>query len=350
MMTTYAIDLRSDTITKPSPEMRRAMAEAEVGDDVFGEDPTVNKLQEHVAALLGKQAALFVPTGVMANQIAIKSQTLPGDEIIVEQQSHIFKYEAAGPAVLSGVQLATLQAPLGVMKVEKIAGAIRPNDPHQPRTSLVCLENTHNRAGGTIYPLDEIKKIREYTKAIGIKMHLDGARLWNAWMATGIHPKEYAKYFDSVSVCFSKGLGAPIGSMIAGSEELIAKARRVRKLFGGGMRQVGILAAAAQYAMDHNIERLKEDHEKASYLAERVSQLPGFSIDLATVQTNIIYIDTVNCDKTAAEVAAMLQEKNLLLLDLGISTLRAVTHLDVSFEEIKTAALIFDQISKEMRS
>ena len=339
-MNSELIDLRSDTITKPTAEMRKAMAEAEVGDDVFGEDPTINRLQEKVAELLGKPAALYVPSGVMANQLAIKSQTQPGDEIIVEADSHIFNYETAAPSLLSSVQMQVIHGKRGVIRAEQLAPAIRPSAYYLPRTSLVCLENTHNRAGGTVYPLDEIRKIREFTKAIGIKMHLDGARIWNAWVATGIHPREYAQYFDSVSVCFSKGLGAPVGSAIVGSEEMIKRARKFRKIFGGGMRQAGIIAAGALYALEHNIERLKEDHDKARAFAEDIAKIPRLSVDLASVQTNMIIIDISQTGQSTADVLALLQAKNVLLTDSGYTSIRAVTHLDVSMEQVKAAAHI----------
>jgi len=337
-MNTELIDLRSDTITKPTAAMRRAMADAPVGDDVFGEDPTVNRLQERVAELLGKPAALYVPSGVMANQLAIKAQTQPGDEILVEADSHIFNYETAAPSLLSSVQIQVIQGERGVIRAEQLAPAIRPAAYYMPRSSLVCLENTHNRAGGTIYPLDEIRKIREFTRAIGVKMHLDGARIWNAWVATGIHPRDYAQHFDSVSVCFSKGLGAPVGSALVGSEETIQRARRFRKVFGGGMRQAGIIAAGALYALDHNIERLREDHEKARLFAENVAKIPRLSIDLASVQTNIVIIDIGQTGKSTSDALALLRAKNVLLTDAGYTAIRAVTHLDVSMDQVRSAA------------
>ncbi|MBI4428059.1 MAG: aminotransferase class I/II-fold pyridoxal phosphate-dependent enzyme [Ignavibacteriales bacterium] len=332
------IDLRSDTVTKPSRGMRHAMASAEVGDDVFGEDPTVNRLQERVAELLGKEAALFVPSGVMANQLAVKILTQPGDEIIVEEGSHIFNYETAAPALISNVQIRTLQGTRGVLSVDQIGSAVRSKDYHQPRTSLVCLENTHNRAGGTIYPLQEIDRIRAFTTSRGISMHLDGARIWNAWIATGTHPKEFAKYFDTVSVCFSKGLGAPVGSAVAGTKEAIEKARRFRKVLGGGMRQAGVLAAAALYAMENNIERLSEDHEKAQLFAESVSRVPGLDIDLPSVQTNIVIIDIVKTGKSTGEILSLLKAKKVLLTEMTNTKIRAVMHLDAPKEKVESAA------------
>ncbi|MGB2867365.1 MAG: low-specificity L-threonine aldolase [Bacteroidota bacterium] len=334
------IDLRSDTITRPSEAMRAVMASAEVGDDVFGEDPTVNRLQEKVAALLGKEAALFTPTGVMANQLAIKSQTQPGDEVIVESSSHIFNYETAAPAILSNVQLHTVTGVRGILRVEQLPPAVRSQDYHLPRTSLICLENTHNKAGGTIYPLDEIKKISKFAHDRGLRMHLDGARLWNASVATGISVKDYAEPFDSVSVCFSKGLGAPIGSAIAGSRDLIRRARKFRKIFGGGMRQVGILAAAAIYALDHNVGRLCEDHEKAKAFAAEVASIPGFSVDLETVQTNIVIMDISKTGKQPSEILTFLRAQGVLLTEMSGTAIRAVTHLDVTSDQVHEAGRI----------
>lgn len=341
---TNFIDLRSDTVTKPSPEMRRAMADAEVGDDVFGEDPTVNRLQESVAALLGKPAALFVPTGVMANQLALKTQTQPGDEVIVEQASHIFNYETAAPTVLSNVQLYPVRGVRGILRAADIAPVVRSSAYYMPRTSLVCLENTHNMAGGTVYPIDELKQTFTFAKAIGLKLHLDGARLWNAWMASGIHPREYAQYFDTVSVCFSKGLGAPVGSALVGSEELITKARKYRKLFGGGMRQAGIIAAGALFALEHNVERLKEDHEKATMFAKAIASTPGVKVDLEGVHTNIVIINVEQTGKSPADILALLRTNQILLTDAGYGAVRAVMHLDVSLRDVHHAAAIFKSL------
>jgi threonine aldolase len=335
------IDLRSDTVTKPSAAMREAMANAEVGDDVFGEDPTVLKLQEKVAALLGKEKALYVSSGVMSNQLAIKSHTEPGDEIICEQDAHIFNYETAAPALISSVQVKTIPGVKGVIRAEQLPTALRPKVYYMPRSRLICLENTHNRAGGTIYPLDEIKKISAFAHANELLMHLDGARLWNAWVATGIHPKEYAQYFDSVSVCFSKGLGAPIGSAITGTADFIERARKWRKVYGGGMRQAGIIAAGALYALEHNVERLKEDHEKALYFARKISTSPRIRIDLDTVQTNIVLVNIEGTGKTPDAIIAVLKSKGLLVSFGTYTSIRAVMHLDVSMEEVKHAADVF---------
>ncbi len=335
------IDLRSDTITKPTAAMRQAMANAEVGDDVFGEDPTVAELQRKVAALLGKEEALYVPSGVMSNQLAIKAQTDPGDEIICEQDAHIFNYETAAPSLISSVQVRTIPGIRGVIRADQLDAAIRPKVYYMPRSRMICLENTHNRAGGTIYPLDEIKKISAYARAHDITMHLDGARLWNAWVASGIHPKEYAQYFDSVSVCFSKGLGAPVGSAIVSTSAVIDRVHKWRKVFGGGMRQAGIIAAGALYGLEHHVERLKEDHEKARIFAERISSLPHVAIDLEAVQTNIVIIDIEKTGKRPDDIIALLKSKGVLVTIGSYTSVRAVMHLDVSLEHVKQAAEIF---------
>ncbi len=340
MTNSSAIDLRSDTVTKPSAAMRQAMMTAEVGDDVFGEDPTVNRLQEKVAELLGKEAALFVPSGVMSNQVGIKCHTQPGEEIIVESHSHIFLYETGAAPVISSVQLHTVKGERGILSAEQIRGAIRSADYHLPRTALVCLENTHNKAGGTIYPFDEIKKISTLCRERGIAFHLDGARLWNASVASGVSPNHIAAPFETVTVCFSKGLGAPVGSALVGTKATIARARKYRKMLGGGMRQAGILAAGALYALDHNLERLKEDHEKAKTFARIVASVHGFSVDPDSVQTNIVIIDITQTGKSADEIIAYLQTRGVLLTEMGSSLIRAVTHLDVSAHQVVDAAEI----------
>jgi threonine aldolase len=324
--------------------MREAMAKADVGDDVFGEDPTVNRLQETVAALLGKEAALFVPSGTMANQVCIKAHTQPGDEVIAEAGAHVFNYETAGAAFLSNVQVHTIPGVHGQLSLRDVKRAIRPSLYYMPRTRLICLENTHNRAGGTVYPIEGIREIYGFARDAGIRTHLDGARLWNACAVTGIAPQEYASFFDSVSVCLSKGLGAPVGSVIAGPRAFIEEARHFRKIFGGGMRQAGILAAAGLYALEHNVVRLKEDHEKAAYLANELAAIPGFSIDSATVQTNIIIMDVERAAFPPEEILLRLRERNVLLSAGNYMGLRAVTHLDVSMEQVKEAATIVKEV------
>ncbi len=343
-MSQQFIDLRSDTVTRPSKAMREAMANAEVGDDVFGEDPTVNTLQETVASLLGKEKALFVPSGCMSNQLALKAHTDAGDEVIMEQDAHMFNYETAAPSVMSAVQVKTIPGVRGVFRAEDLPPHIRPELYYMPRTRVICVENTHNRAGGAIFPLDEIKKLSSFCKERGIIFHLDGARLWNATVATGIPVNEWAQYFDSVSVCFSKGLGAPVGSAICGTKEFIAKTHKWRKVFGGGMRQSGIIAAGALYAVQHNIERLKEDHEKAAYFANGLSKLKGFTIDLESVQTNIVLVDVQKTGKTPQEIIALLKEQGVLISVGTFTKFRALMHLDVTMEQVKFAVEKFKLI------
>ncbi len=331
------VDLRSDTVTQPSPEMRRAMAEAEVGDDVFGEDPTVRRLQERVATLLGKEAALFVPSGSMANQTAIRAQTQPGDEIIAHADSHIYHYEAGGPAGLSGCSMRLLEGPGGTFDADAVNAALRPKDSHFPQSALIVIENTHNRGGGTCWNPDEIARIREVADAQNLRMHLDGARLMNACVATGHKPSEYTQYFDTVSICFSKGLGAPVGSVVAGTEATIRRVHRFRKMFGGGMRQAGVIAAAALYAIEHNIDRLADDHANAKRLAEGAARATHISVDPDAVETNIVFLDVDASATTAAALAEQLRGRGVLVLPTGPQRLRAVTHLDVSSDQIDAA-------------
>jgi threonine aldolase len=276
----------------------------------------------------------------MANQIAIKCHTKPGEEIIVEEQSHIFLYETGAAPVISQVQLHTVKGEGGGISREQVRASIRSSDYHLPRTALVCLENTHNKAGGTIFPLEEARNISSLCRERGIALHLDGARLWNASVATGIPLKDLAAPFDTVTVCFSKGLGAPVGSALVGTKELIARARKYRKMLGGGMRQAGIVAAGAVYALEHNIERLNEDHQNARLFANLVATIPGFKIVSKTVQTNIVVVDVAQSGKSADEIIAYLEPHGVLLTEMGSSLLRAVAHLDVSKEEVAEAANI----------
>jgi threonine aldolase len=315
--------------------MRQAMAQAEVGDDVYGEDPTVNRLQARVADLLGKEAALFVPSGVMANQLGIKTQTEPGDEVIVERHCHIFNYESGAPGLLSGVQLNVLDGDRGVVTSAQVEAAIRPEADVFPQTALVCLENTVNKAGGHVYPLDRIEAIAEVVREHDLRFHLDGARLWNASAASGISEATYAAPFDTVWVALSKGLGAPVGSVLAGPEATIDAARRFRKLFGGGMRQAGILAAAGLYALEHHRADLAHDHAKAHRLAEGIAQVGSFTLDPSTVETNIVLFDVE--DTTAEAVVDTLADDGVLLTPFGPQTVRATTHRDVSMDEIEQA-------------
>ncbi len=338
------IDLRSDTVTRPSAAMREAMHGAEVGDDVFGEDPTVRELQERVAGILGKEAALYVPSGTMGNQICIKVHTQAGDEVIAERGSHVFNYETAGAAFLSSVQIHPVEGIRGVLGIEEVRQAIRPKLYYMPRTRLLCVENTHNRAGGTITPLESLAALSDFARGEGLKVHLDGARLWNACAATGVAPAAYAAHADSVSVCLSKGLGAPVGSVIAGTKEFIQEARHYRKIFGGGMRQAGIIAAAGLYALDNNRERLHEDHEKAAVLARALGGLPGVEIDPLTVQTNIIILSVARSGKKPEEILAALKAKGVLFSAGNYMGLRAVTHLDVSMDDVRRAGEVFRSI------
>jgi len=338
------IDLRSDTVTRPTPAMIKAMMAAPLGDDVLGDDPTVIKLEKETAKLLGKQAGLFVPSGTMGNQLAIMTHTRPGDEVILDYESHIFRYEVAGAAVMSGVQFNALTGPGGAMSAEQIQNAIRPEDIHQPKTTLVCLENTHNRAGGTVYPIDEIKKISAVCKKNGIKTHLDGARLWNASVATGIPLEEYAKYFDSAMVCYSKGMGCPVGSVLVGDKKSIAVAARNRKMMGGGMRQSGLLAGAGLYALKHNINRMAEDHRRAKMLGQMISQISKIKIDLTSVQTNIVIFDIKKTGLNSEQAMAKLARKGLWLVSFGATKLRAVTHLDIDDHDIYRAGKIIQAV------
>jgi len=333
------IDLRSDTVTKPTPEMRAAMAAAEVGDDVFGDDPTVNELERRVAEVLGKEAAVYVASGTMSNQLAIRAHTEPGDEIIVERMGHSYYYEGGGAAAVSGVTCRTLDGARGVFTAGQVRDALRPANVHYPQTRLVCIENTSNRGGGSIWPLEEIVEIETIAEEAGLKMHMDGARLWNASAATGIPEVEYASHFDSVSVCFSKGLGAPVGSALVGSAEFVERARRFRKMLGGGMRQAGIIAAGALYALENHRERLVEDHDNARTLAKGVCDLPGVVLDPVHVETNIVLLALSGM--AAKDVAAKLADAGVAVLATGPSAVRAVTSLMVTREDIDQAVEAF---------
>jgi threonine aldolase len=338
------IDLRSDTVTKPSAGMRKAMYDAEVGDDVYKEDPTVNKLEEYAAELLGKEAALFVPTGVMGNQICLNVLTSPGDEVICERHAHIFQYESGSPARLSGLQLSLVDGnKKGIFTPDQVEPLIRPTSAYyMAQTRLIEIENTHNRAGGTINPIDNIKALSQLARKYNLYIHLDGARIWNAYVETGIKPDEYASHFDSVSCCLSKGLGAPIGSIIAGKKEFIKEAFAVRKAWGGGMRQVGVIASAGLYALKNNIERLKEDHQKAKLLAAGLSEIKNLSIDLDLVETNIVMFSP---NGISIEEFQLKCKANGLLLGTGkVGEIRAVTHMDVSVDDIKVATGIIKSV------
>jgi threonine aldolase len=334
-MASEIVDLRSDTVTKPTVAMRQAMAEAEVGDDVLGDDPTVTELERRTAAILGKEAALFVPSGTMANQVAIRCHTQPGDEMLADANAHIYWYEAGGTAALSGVICRLLPGVRGVFSAADVRAALRPADIHFPPTRLLAVENTHNRGGGAIWPLAQLQDVCGTARDASIRTHLDGARLWNASAATGIPEAEYARDFDSVSVCFSKGLGAPVGSALVGSMEFVARARRFRKQFGGGMRQAGIIAAGALHALAHHRERLADDHANAEHLAMGLSEVPGIRIERDRVDTNMVYFDLEH--GSATPVVEHLREAGVLVLQTGEQTIRAVTSLAVEADGMTKA-------------
>ena len=340
------IDFRSDTVTRPTPEMRKAMFEALVGDDVLGEDPTANALQEKAAALLGKEAVLFVASGTMGNQLSIKAHTQPGDDVIIEAGGHAMNFEGGSSAVLSSVQFSTIPGNRGVFDADQVEAAIRVEDVHYPVSRLVIIENTHNRGGGTVFPLKNILRIREVASRRGLRMHMDGARLWNACVASGISPKEYAAPFDSASVCLSKGLGCPVGSLVAGSKDFIKRVHRFRKMVGGGMRQIGFLAAAGIYALDHHIDRMEEDHRKAKKLAQGLAGIKNVIIHPEEVETNILFFDVSPAERTAHEVAAALLEKGVRVHPTAKTRIRCVAHLDVSSDDIDRALEVIAGVMK----
>jgi len=341
------IDLRSDTVTKPTPGMLAAITSAKVGDDVFGEDPTIIELERRVAGMFGKEAGLFVPSGTMSNQIAVRIHCRPQDEILLETTCHIYLWEAGGPAALSGVTCRTLDGRFGQLDVSDFAGKIRPDDVHAVCTRLVCLENTHNRGGGTIYPIATVASISEWAHSNGLAMHLDGARIWNAMVATGVPALEWGRHFDTVSVCFSKGLGTPVGSALLGNKDAIAYGRRIRKLFGGGMRQAGFLAAACLYALDNNIDRMKEDHDNAQLIAEAVSSVPGLTLVPARVESSLVWFEVSPKLGTAREIGDRLLKNGVKVAVLGEYLIRAVTHLDVSRSDCIRAAEAIRGLSRK---
>jgi len=335
------IDLRSDTVTKPSAGMRQAMMEADVGDDVFGEDPTVKVLQSEVAELLGKEAALFVPSGVMSNQLALRVHTSPGDEVILESGSHIVNHESGAAGALAGVQLHSIRGSRGIIDPEEINSCIRTGYYWEPNPRLVCLENTHNQGGGVVYPLDTIMETAKIVRERDLAFHLDGARLWNATAASGVSEAEYAAPFDSISVCLSKGLGAPIGSVLVGSSEFIFKAHRFRKMYGGGMRQVGILAAAGLFALRNQKEDLANDHALAKKLAEGLSTVASFSIEPDQIETNIVMFDL---EEEALSALEKMKSAGVLMVPFGPHTIRATTHRDVDDASIDEVLKILQEL------
>ena len=340
--TRMIIDFRSDTVTKPTPAMLEAMMKAKVGDDVFGEDPCINELEQMAAGMFGMETALFCPSGTMTNQIAIKCHTQPGDEVICDESSHVYQYEGGGIAFNSGSSVKLLPGNLGRITAEQVRNAIQPDDPHRPHSSLVCLENTSNRGGGSCYDFEEIKKIKLVCTEKYLAFHLDGARLWNALVAKNETPKQYGEVFDSISICLSKSLGCPVGSLLLGKKDFIKKARRVRKVFGGGMRQAGFLAAAGIYALQNNMERLSEDHAHAKQIADAIGKR-SFIKMLLPVETNIIIFE-LNDSITAPELVAKLKEHNILGYAISPNRVRLVLHLDITKEMTETTIRVFNQL------
>ena len=322
------VDLRSDTFTQPTPGMLDAMHYAKTGDDVFVEDPTVNKLEAMVATLFGKEAALYCPTGTMSNQIGIKVSTQPGDEVICEQTAHVYQYEGGGIAFNAGCQVKLLEGSFGRITAKQVLGAINPDDVHKPVSRLVCLENTANRGGGSCYDFEEIQRIRKVCDEHDLLLHLDGARLFNAMIAKKETPLQYGKEFHSISVCLNKGLGCPIGSLLIGNTEFIRKARRVRKVFGGGMRQAGYMAATGIYALENHVHRLKEDHNRAKHIAEELGK-KEFCVKLFPVETNIIIFET-SPSHSASQVAELFRQKDILVIAMSPTQVRLVLHLDIN--------------------
>ncbi len=340
------IDLRSDTVSKPTEAMRRFISEAQVGDDVFGDDEITLSLQNKSAKILGKEAALFVPSGTMANQIALRAHTEPGDEIILEKGSHIYMYEGGSYAALSGLSVSLVQGVRGIMDVQDVRNAIRPPGglSHYPKTKLICVENTANAGGGTVYPLETLNSITRLAKEKNLKAHLDGARIFNASIQSGDSVKKIAEGFNSVSFCLSKGLGCPIGSLLCGSKEFIKKAHRFRKMFGGGMRQTGLLAAAGLFALDNNIDRLKDDHRRAKELGECLNHL-GY--DVNTVETNMLYIDVQGLDEDIENVVQALKKEDILIHPGSNTHLRAVFHIGINDNDLSAVQVAFENLCRE---
>ena len=332
------IDLRSDTVTRPTPEMKQAMMDAEVGDDVCGDDPTVKELEAMVCDLLGKEAAVYACSGTQSNQMGIRAHCVPGDELLINSTGHIGIFEAGAPAVLSGVTVRQIDAPRGMLSVSDLHDKVRVDDQHYCRTRLVCLENTTNIAGGYVYPLQQLRDVSLWAMENGLKRHLDGARFFNACVAGGYSPAEVAECFDTVSICFSKGLGCPMGSILVGSEEEIRHARRTRKMLGGALRQAGIVAAAAIYSLKNHVDRMQQDHDNARELARQLSEIDGVRASPETTETNLVFFEIDKSYGTAVQLATALAAYGIRIGPMGGQRLRAVTHLDVSREDIATAA------------
>ena len=333
------IDMRSDTVTKPTPGMREAIASAEVGDDMWGEDPTVNELERRIAELLGKEAAVFACSGTQSNQLGVWTHCRAGDELIIHEYGHIANYEGGAPAVLHGVSCRFLKGTGGMFDLPELETGLHPVDQHFSQARLVCFENTANKGGGRVWPLEQLERVARRAHELGLHTHMDGARLFNACEEGGYSPAEICAEMDTISLCFSKGLGCPMGSMLVGSQENIAQARRARKIFGGAMRQSGMMAAAALYALDHHLERLTDDHTNAKLFAKQVSELPGIHVDLDTVETNLVFFELDETAGTGDQLISALAQRGVLMLALGPQRIRACTHLDVTKADIEQAAI-----------
>ena len=337
------IDFRSDTVTQPTEAMRAAMHAAAVGDDVLGDDPTVIELQDRVAAMFGKEAGLFVASGTMSNAIALRTHTVPGDEIVCDKTAHIYRYEGGGYAALCGASIALVDGEGGLMTPEQVRKAVRKAEgsgSHYPNGSLVCVENTSNLGGGACYDQNTLDEIATVAKELDCKTHIDGARIFNAALATGVDVARMCEHYDSVSICFSKGLGAPVGSVLVGSADFIGKAHRWRKMFGGGWRQAGLLAAGCLHALDHHVERLAEDHRRAKTIARMMDELPMFSVDMSSVQTNMVYAETT---ESAADVVAKFAAQGIDMFDLADNRIRIVVHLHITDEDVAHFQAVLNQ-------
>lgn len=332
------VDLRSDTVTKPTAGMREAIANAEVGDDIYGEDPTVNRLEAMVAALLDKEAAVYNCSGTQSNQMAVRAHCQPGDEILIDESAHIVNYEAGAAAALSGVSARLLRGRGGLFDVEELEGKVRPANQHFSVTKLVCVENTTNHGGGRVWPLAQMERVSQWAYENGLMVHLDGARLFNAVVAHGYTAREFAQYADTVSICFSKGLGCPMGSILVGDHETIARARRARKIFGGALRQIGMMAAAAIHALENHVDRLKDDHDNARLFAESIATIEGIEVGPTEVETNLVFFNLDPRLGTAAQLSAALLARGVKMNASGPQRLRACTHLDISKSDVLQAA------------
>lgn len=338
------IDLRSDTITRPSPDMLEAMMKAEVGDDVFGEDETVNAFQQKVAKMFGMEAGLYVPSGTMSNQLGVKVLTEPGDEILIDEKGHIFNYETGAASALSGVQVRTLPGKHGKLNTSLLDHTKRGHYDWEPRTRVICLENSTNKGGGVCYSKQELSEIKSFADEENLFVHLDGARIWNAITATNIEPEFFGKISDTISVCFSKGLGAPVGSMLLSTKDRIAKARRYRKMWGGGMRQVGLLAAAADFALDNNWDKLKDDHRRAKEVAKVIFDSKFLAVDMNSLQTNILLFDTVK--ESAEKVIEKLNKKGIQMIPFGPQIIRATFHFEITDEDVEVVKQVLAEIGE----